>query len=120
MAIEWQKVDVALFNKLPRSNENLSVVVEAKQKDKSCLNALSQAKYYAEQKGRDSCQRLIVTDGLRYGVYLRGEKAFAGSPEAYLNLARMRASYPILECRGAQEAFLMMSADWVLHRGTVS
>ena len=43
MAIEWNKVDVALFNQLPRADENLGVVVEAKKKDNSCLTAKSQA-----------------------------------------------------------------------------
>ena len=32
MAIEWRKVDIALFNSLPRRDESLSVVVEAKKK----------------------------------------------------------------------------------------
>lgn len=112
MAIEWSSVDIALFNTLPRANENLSVVVEAKQKDRSCLNAHSQAKYYAEQVGRTSCSRLIVTDGVRYGVYLKGSGVFSSAPHAYLNLARMREDYPILGCKGTKDAFLFMSADW--------
>ncbi|GAG05643.1 unnamed protein product, partial [marine sediment metagenome] len=93
-------------------DENLTVVVEAKQKDRACLNAKSQAQYYAEQKGREHCHRLIVTDGLRYGVYLRRDGGFANWPDAYLNLTRMRIDYPILKCKGAHDAFLMMSADW--------
>ena len=32
LAIEWQKVDAALFGRLPRSSENLLAVVEAKRK----------------------------------------------------------------------------------------
>lgn len=113
MAIEWCSVDVALFNTLPRANDNLTVVVEAKQKDRSCLNAQSQAKTYAEQQGRASCNRLIVTDGVRYGVYFRRDGAFPNEPHAYLNLTRMRDAYPILKCQGAKYAFLFMSADWV-------
>lgn len=61
MAIEWNKVDIALFSKLPRDDSNLSVVVEAKKKDSSCLSAKSQAQLYAQ--GKQSCNRLIVTDG---------------------------------------------------------
>jgi hypothetical protein len=113
MAIEWHKVDLALFNKLPRVEGNLSVVVEAKRKDMSCLTAKSQAQFYAEQKGGESCKRLIVTDGLRYGIYLRKKGIFSSTPQAYLNLTDMRASYPILECDGTKEALLMMSADWM-------
>lgn len=113
MAIEWNNVDLALFNKLPRKDENLSVVVEAKQKDSSCLNAQSQAKAYAEKEGRSSCSRLIVTDGLRYGVYFMENGHFQKNPHAYLNLTRMREEYPLLNCKGAKDAFLYMSSDWV-------
>lgn len=112
MAIEWKNIDLALFSKLPRSEENLSVVVEAKPKDWSCLTAKSQAQYYVEQVGMASCQRLIVTDGLRYGVYLRKEGVFESNPTAYLNLTYLKSNYPILRCSGAKEALLIMSADW--------
>jgi hypothetical protein len=113
MAIEWCGVDMALFSTLPRADNNLTVVVEAKQKDYSCLNAQSQAKTYAEQEGRTNCNRLIVTDGLRYGVYIKQDGTFSDKPHAYLNLTRMRDEYPLLKCKGAKEAFLFMSSDWV-------
>jgi len=113
MAIEWCGVDIALFSTLPRLDNNLTVVVEAKQKDSSCLTAQSQAKTYAEQDGRSTCNRLIVTDGVRYGVYFKQDGAFPNELHAYLNLTRMRDHYPLLKCKGAKEAFLCMSADWV-------
>ena len=114
MAVEWRHVDVALFKTLPRKNANLLVVVEAKKKDRSCLNAKSQAQAYAEQPGREGCDRLIVTDGIRYGVYFKREGRFQDHPNAYLNLTRMRESYPVLDpnCGGAKGAFLYLSADW--------
>lgn len=112
MAVEWNSVDVALFKYLPRKNESLSVVLEAKQKDLSCLSAKSQAQYYAEQDGRETCSRLIVTDGIRYAVYFRDSGIFRSHPEAYLNIVNMREAYPLLHCRGAKEAFLYLSADW--------
>jgi hypothetical protein len=112
MAVEWNSVDVALFTTLPRNDENLSVVVEAKQKDRSCLSAQSQAQSYAEQAGRTSCSRLIVTDGVRYGVYFKKNGVFSNEPDAYLNLTRMRENYPILHCKGAKDAFLFMATDW--------
>ncbi len=112
MAIEWANVDIALFRQLPRENGNLEVVVEAKKKDRACLTARSQAKAYAEQPGRERCNRLVVTDGLRYGVYLRHDGGFRETPDAYLNLTRMRDSYPILGCAGARDALLLLSTDW--------
>ncbi len=51
-------------------DSQLRAVVEAKKLDLSCLTAKSQAEIYA--KGMPDCHRLIVTDGVRYGVYIRG------------------------------------------------
>lgn len=109
MAVEWNHVDVALFEQLPRSDETLRVVVEAKKMDNSCLTAMSQAMTYAN--GKVSCHRLIVTDGLRYGVYTRHESE-QFNLYAYLNLARLMNDYPIYECNGAEEALLAMAPEW--------
>ena len=109
MGIEWNHVDVALFQKLPRVNENLRVVVEAKRMNLSCLSARSQALGYAKE--REACHRLIVTDGLRYGVY-RLNKDGSFPLHAYMNLARLRDEYRILDCLGAREALLSMAPEW--------
>jgi hypothetical protein len=112
MAIEWHSVDVALFRSLPRDQMNLAAVVEAKRKGLSCLTAKSQAQGYAEKHGTAVCQRLIVTDGLRYAVFFRSEHGFEEHPRAYLNLTDMRVKYPVYKCLGAKDAFLLMSSDW--------
>lgn len=107
MAVEWNHVDLALFDQLPRSNQSLRVVVEAKKMGNACLSAMSQASSYAQ--GRNGCHRLIVTDGLRYGVYIREEQDF--HLYAYLNLTRLRRDYPIRGCKGAEEALLAMAPE---------
>lgn len=108
MAVEWNRVDVALFSALPRGNDNLSVVVEVKKLGASCLTAKSQAQAYASDK--QHCNRLIVTDGLRYGVYSKNEQG-EFFLDAYLNLLRLRSQYPLYECDGATESFLLMSPE---------
>lgn len=109
MAVEWNNVDVALFERLPRSDETLRVVVEAKKMGRSYLTAKPQAMSYAAGKGE--CHRLIVTDGLRYGVYVcSADGTFR--PYAYLNLTRFRRAYPAIECKGAEEALLAMAPEW--------
>ncbi|PHV21349.1 hypothetical protein CSQ92_18545 [Janthinobacterium sp. BJB446] len=109
MAVEWNRVDLALFERLPRKDSNLCAVVEAKKMDDSCLMAMSQALRYAET--RTDCHRLIVTDGLRYGVYTRpGEGAF--NLYAYFNLVRLRKDYPAYRCMGAREALLALAPEW--------
>lgn len=112
MAIEWNNVDVALFDALPRQDSNVKVVVEVKIRDSSSLKARDQAENYALLPGRARCSRLIVTDGIIYAVYVKSEGKFGTMPSAYLNLTRMMEDYPILGCKGAKEALEMMAADW--------
>ena len=112
MSVEWNRVDIALFNILPRCNENLSVVVEAKRMDESCFKAVSQARDYALLQGREACRRLVVTDGVRYAVHRRLDGSFQATPDSYLNLAEPRKTYPILGCEGGHRAMLLMSSGW--------
>jgi hypothetical protein len=109
MAVEWNHIDVALFERLPRSEQSLQVVVEAKKMSNSCLTAQSQAVTYAI--GKAGCHRLIVTDGLRYGVFVCKEQE-AFDLYAYLNLTRLRRGCPVYECRGAEDALLAMAPEW--------
>jgi hypothetical protein len=112
MSVEWNRVDIALFDTLPRRDANLSVIVEAKRMDESCFKAVSQARDYALLEGREACRRLVVTDGVRYAVYRRLEGAFQATPDSYLNLAEPRKTYPILGCDGGDRAMLLMSSGW--------
>ena len=113
MAVEWGRIDIALFDKLPRDDANLAVVVEVKQLGYSCFSAKSQAIRYAEEAGRDSCRRAVVTDGIRYGIYVRDKNGtFPSTPAAYMNLNRMVGSYPVLGCEGMPAALSLLAADW--------
>ena len=124
MAVEWNRMDLALFSRLPRKDKNLAAVVEVKRYDHACLPAKPQAQDYAEEgKERGECQRLIVTDGIRYGVYVRGDDGtFPHAPAAYLNINRMMDCYRILlspkqaergeYCGGAAQALEFIASDW--------
>jgi hypothetical protein len=108
MAVEWKNVDIALFKQLPRADNNLVAVAECKKMNLSCLTAKSQAESYSA--GKPSCQRLIVTDGIRYGVFLRQKKEY--KLFAYMNLTRLRASYPVYDCKGVKSALRAMTPEW--------
>ena len=77
----------------------------------SCLAALSKAQDYAQ--GKNSCHHLIVTDGLRYGIYFR-DITGRFKLDSYVNLVRLRDSYPVYPCKGAKEALLAMAPEWHL------
>ena len=121
MAFEWLvkgadklgRIDIVLFSRLPRDKKNLAVVVEAKKRNSAVLAAKLQAERYSARSGLKECRRLILTDGIRYGVYVKDNGGkFPDTPTAYLNINRMMDNYPILECRGAREALELISSDW--------
>jgi len=72
------------------------------------LTAVSQAEEYA--KSRSGCKRLIVTDGLRYGVYVKEEGQFC--LYAYFDITDLKEIYPVYECLGIKEALQAMSPEW--------
>ena len=117
MSLEWNRIDVALFSNLPRNEEHLSVVVEAKKIRSASLSALPQAENYAEDY--NNCGRIILTDGLRYGIFTReeGESGQKGefSRHSYMNLTSLRDGYPIYGCSGAKEALLAMAPEWDMY-----
>jgi len=118
MAIEWGTVDIALFEKLPRTDENLAVVIEAKKLDEPIKVAFEQAAGYAGQAGRERCRRIVLTDGIKYYVYVRGEgEKFSNHPKAYLNLTRLVADYPTLGFAGAKDALTILASAWSEYEG---
>lgn len=105
------RADVALYAYGNRKPEYLTAIVEAKKFQRSCLRAETQVKNYAAQ----DTNRLIVTDGIRYGVFVKNSQGqFPDFPTAYLNLTQLLDAYPIYGegCAGADEALWLMNADW--------
>lgn len=106
-AVEWNHVDVALFKTMPSEDATLACVVEAKLLDRSVFSGLEQAVRYANRPARRQCDRVVVTDGIRYALHLRDDDEFRLG--AYLNILRLRDSYPVYPCAGAAKAILGMA-----------
>jgi hypothetical protein len=85
IAVQWRRIDVAVFRALPRTPENCHLVIEAKRLGAGVEGALDQAKGYVGALGLS--RDVIVTDGIRYRMYA-GDRDFA--PVAYANLARLK------------------------------
>lgn len=104
IAVEWNRIDVALFGETPRKDVNLRLAIEAKKMGEACFPAKRQCVGYLDN--RPGCPRLVVTDGVKYGVYDRSSRDFKLA--AYLSLLRPRRSYPIFDCGGAVDALIAM------------
>ncbi len=87
IAVEWRRIDVALFTALPRDPANCRFVIEVKRLGCGLAGARRQAEEYVA--GLGISRDVIVTDGFRYGAFDH-ENDFA--PVAYANLARLKQS----------------------------
>lgn len=87
IAVEWRRIDVALFDSLPRTPESCRFVIEAKRLGTGLEGARGQAQEYVELLGvvRD----VVVTDGFRYRAFDSQENF---EPIAYANLINLKES----------------------------
>lgn len=85
IGVKWEKVDIVLFSRLPRSRETVKFIVEAKRLGAGIEGALEQAKSYVNALGVRS--DVVVTDGIRYRLY-SAQKDFA--PVHYASLALLK------------------------------
>ena len=103
--IEWEKIDVTLFEAPYSGQNNPFIVIESKKLPDGLHYAPQQATWYAERY--PSCKTFIVSDGIRYKLFKLEEKGWR--QRAYMNLLEMRESYPYdKEVEGAVEFFLQM------------
>jgi len=87
VALEWHRIDVAVFHRLPRMSENLAFVIEAKRPHRGVESHLQQARDYLRSLGVE--RDVVVTDGLRYRLYAADQQYV---PVAYANLERLKQS----------------------------
>lgn len=87
LSVKWHRIDVAVFDALPRTPENCRFVIEVKRPGAVADEALEQAKGYVHALGK-VCD-IVVTDGIRYRMY-SGREDFAQI--AYANLLRLKHS----------------------------
>jgi len=97
IAVEWRSVDVAVFDRLPRTPESCRFVLEAKRLRAGGEDALEQAKGYLRDLGID--RDIIVTDGVRYRLY---NSQVGYRPIAYANLLRLKRPATALFSRMAR------------------
>ncbi len=87
IAVKWRDIDVAVFNRLPRTPDNCRFIIEAKRLGAGIENTLDQAKGYLKSL-QVPCD-IIVTDGICYQLYL-SEKGYEQG--GYANLSWLKQS----------------------------
>jgi hypothetical protein len=87
IAVKWRNADVTVFRALPRTPENIHLLIEAKRLGEGIEFAFGQARGYLDALG--VARDVMVTDGIRYRYYEAG-RDFAAA--AYANLVNLKQS----------------------------
>ncbi len=96
IAMEWHRIDVSVFENIPRTPENCRLLFEVKRLGQGVTGyALDQAIAKAkEQNIMGDNQYIVVTDGILYFLYLanlaNNENLI---PAAYANLSRLKETH---------------------------
>ena len=93
LAVEWNKVDLAVFGGTPTDGAHCKMICEAKGMGQGLQGALKQAKTYASKLSLESCRRILLTTGGRFFLYKREGDAWNDEPAGYLNVLKMRRSH---------------------------
>ncbi|MBE3070304.1 MAG: hypothetical protein IMZ66_08715, partial [Planctomycetes bacterium] len=97
LAVEWNRVDVAFFDRPPTNEENCIAVLEAKRLGSPIEDTYKQAENYVKSLNLSRCKVIITTDGMRIFVYHRQADGWPDHPTGYANFAKMRIRHAIPE-----------------------
>lgn len=99
------RMDIALFTKpFHDKNAKLKCIIETKDFSKGLDNVEKQAQSYAEHY--PECKIIVVTNGVRYKIYIKKNDEYHEKPNSYLNILSPTDGYPLnpREIKGAIEA----------------
>jgi len=90
LAVEWEKVDVAIFDRVPTKKKNCIAVCEAKGLGGSLGPAFEQAKKYIDKLSLHRCKVIVTAEGPRMMIYYKEFDNWSDRPKRYLNCLRPR------------------------------
>ncbi len=95
IAVEWQKVDMALFINTPTTAENCVMAIEAKGLGKALGDVFNQPVGYINSLKLENVKCLVTTDGANLFVYQRDTKSMEWdqTPIGYLSVPRLQREY---------------------------
>jgi len=101
--IEWNNIDVAIFNSPYSANSKPVLLIESKRLWDGLLYAPEQAQQYAQQF--PSCNHFVVADGIRYKLYEKKKDQWEYT--AYMNLMSPKKKHPYYkDVKGAVDFFI--------------
>ena len=113
LAVEWNKIDLAFFDRAPRNEKNCVMICEAKRPKQPIEQALEQAKGYVKNKKLINCRRIFLTTGTRLVTYKKQGASWL--EDGYVNLTKLRDNYLIKEKVNAVETIVKLLPSRINH-----
>lgn len=96
IAVEWNKVDIALFSQTPTTKDNCKIVIEVKGLGKEMGHVLDQPLGYIQNLGLTKVEKIVVTDGNDYFISEQDANGnFATECSGYININRLQREYAL-------------------------
>lgn len=101
LAIEWNKIDIAAFNRTPTTHDTCVMICEAK----GIGNALQEEVYeqaieYVQGKRPEktgielkNCKKILLAEGSRIYLYEKNGNEWSKNPTGYINFMKMREEH---------------------------
>jgi len=93
LAVEWHKIDLAVFCATPTTEETCPLICEAKVIGHGLQDTYGQAKKYTERLRLTACNKIMLTDGIRIYLYERGDTEWPDSASGYFNVKKIRTNH---------------------------
>ncbi len=115
LAVEWNRIDLAVFRRTPSLAENCVMVCEAKGMGHGLVKSLGQARNYVETLGLEACKKVLLTEGGRFYLFERGpENNWCNTPTGYFNVEKMRRRYVVPPDTDALETLMKLTPERVM------
>tara|TARA_R110002049_G_scaffold150260_4_gene313411 strand:+ start:468 stop:1520 length:1053 start_codon:yes stop_codon:yes gene_type:complete len=110
IAVEWKRIDVALFLTTPTESQNCVGIIEAKGHGQSLGNVLGQPQGYVDNLKLTNARKVIITDGLNIFIHelSRDTGKFNEVPTGYLNMNYLTESYLLPKGVSAIDTLIQM------------
>lgn len=110
IAVEWDKVDVALFETLPTSKGSCKIIIEAKGLGKPLGLVNQQPLDYIKKKNLSNVSKYVITDGENFFIFGKMNNDWVDEPIGYFNLSHRKRDYVIPKNSGFASSLIMLKA----------
>lgn len=93
LAVEWRKIDLAIFSGTPTDQQRCRLVCEAKGMGHGLQDVFQQAVRYTDTSQLTACDKILLADGGRFYLYRRHAEGWEQQPSGYLNVLKIREDH---------------------------